>query len=182
MSVRDQLPLALRLYRLASLAAVPTLAPRFLRWRLSRGKENAARLAERYGRGEPAPAGRAADLAAWRQRRRNARRHPADRTSARQEFCRAHDVRHGDVGGARRATPAGGRGPPIRTARRAAIRRSVPRSLAARSGAVCRVRFVAQSHSHLRRTRNPDDPGQRPGVGAFVSSAGASCRKRSPRC
>ena len=49
MSVRDQLPLALRLYRLASLAAVPTLAPRFLRWRLSRGKENAARLAERYG-------------------------------------------------------------------------------------------------------------------------------------
>ena len=58
MSVRDQLPLALRLYRLASLAAVPTLAPRFLRWRLSRGKENAARLAERYGEAsQPRPAG-----------------------------------------------------------------------------------------------------------------------------
>jgi 3-deoxy-D-manno-octulosonic-acid transferase len=58
MSVRDQLPLALRLYRLASLAAVPTLAPRFLRWRLSRGKENAARLAERYGvASQPRPAG-----------------------------------------------------------------------------------------------------------------------------
>ena len=59
MSVRDQLPLALRLYRLASLAAVPTLAPRFLRWRLSRGKENAARLAERYGEASlPRPADR----------------------------------------------------------------------------------------------------------------------------
>jgi len=58
MSVRDQLPLALRLYRLASLAAVPRLAPRFLRWRLSRGKENAARLAERYGEAsQPRPPG-----------------------------------------------------------------------------------------------------------------------------
>jgi 3-deoxy-D-manno-octulosonic-acid transferase len=56
--VRDQLPLALRLYRLASLAAVPTLAPRFLRWRLKRGKENPARLAERYGQAsQPRPPG-----------------------------------------------------------------------------------------------------------------------------
>jgi 3-deoxy-D-manno-octulosonic-acid transferase len=58
MSVRDQLPLALRCYRLASLAAVPALAPRFLRWRLSRGKENAARLAERFGEASrPRPLG-----------------------------------------------------------------------------------------------------------------------------
>jgi 3-deoxy-D-manno-octulosonic-acid transferase len=58
MSVRDQLPLALRCYRLASLAAVPALAPRFLRWRLSRGKENAARLAERFGEASrPRPPG-----------------------------------------------------------------------------------------------------------------------------
>jgi 3-deoxy-D-manno-octulosonic-acid transferase len=56
--VRAQLPLALRLYRLAALAAVPTLAPRFLRWRLKRGKENPARLAERYGEAsQPRPSG-----------------------------------------------------------------------------------------------------------------------------
>jgi 3-deoxy-D-manno-octulosonic-acid transferase len=58
MSVRDQLPFALRCYRLVSLAAAPTLAPRFLRWRLSRGKENAARLAERFGEASrPRPPG-----------------------------------------------------------------------------------------------------------------------------
>ena len=58
MSVRDQLPLALRCYRLVSLAAMPTLAPRFLRWRLSRGKENAARLPERFGEASrPRPPG-----------------------------------------------------------------------------------------------------------------------------
>jgi len=56
--VRDQLPLALRCYRFASLALVPTLAPRFLRWRLERGKENAARLGERYGQAsQPRPQG-----------------------------------------------------------------------------------------------------------------------------
>jgi 3-deoxy-D-manno-octulosonic-acid transferase len=56
--VRDELPLALRLYRLASLAAVPTLAPRFLQWRLKRGKENPARLGERYGEAsQPRPPG-----------------------------------------------------------------------------------------------------------------------------
>jgi 3-deoxy-D-manno-octulosonic-acid transferase len=56
--VRDQLPLALQLYRLASLATVPTLAPRFLRWRLKRGKEDAARLGERYGEAsQPRPSG-----------------------------------------------------------------------------------------------------------------------------
>ena len=56
--MRDQLPFALQIYRLASLAAVPTLAPRFLRWRLKRGKEDAARLGERYGKAsQPRPSG-----------------------------------------------------------------------------------------------------------------------------
>ena len=56
--MRDELPPALRLYRLASLAAVPTLAPRFLQWRLKRGKENPARLGERYGQAsQPRPPG-----------------------------------------------------------------------------------------------------------------------------
>ncbi len=56
--MRDQLPLALRLYRLASQAVMPALAPRFLQWRLKRGKENPARLAERYGEASrPRPEG-----------------------------------------------------------------------------------------------------------------------------
>jgi len=56
--VRDRLPLALRFYRLASMAAAPTLAPRLLAWRVKRGKENPTRLAERYGEASlPRPAG-----------------------------------------------------------------------------------------------------------------------------
>jgi 3-deoxy-D-manno-octulosonic-acid transferase len=52
------MPLALRFYRLASMAAAPTLAPRLLTWRLKRGKENPTRLAERYGEASlPRPAG-----------------------------------------------------------------------------------------------------------------------------
>jgi 3-deoxy-D-manno-octulosonic-acid transferase len=53
----DRLPLALRVYRLASRTAAP-LAPRLLAKRLDRGKEHATRLSER--RGEPSlprPAG-----------------------------------------------------------------------------------------------------------------------------
>ncbi len=56
--MRDHLPFALRLYRLASLTVMPALAPRFLRWRLERGKENPERLDERYGQAsQPRPAG-----------------------------------------------------------------------------------------------------------------------------
>jgi len=47
--VRDRLPLALRLYRLASAAMAPPVASRILAWRLKRGKENPERLNERYG-------------------------------------------------------------------------------------------------------------------------------------
>lgn len=51
------LPLSLRVYQLACLAAAP-MAPRLLLWRLSRGKEDAARLAERRGQASrPRPAG-----------------------------------------------------------------------------------------------------------------------------
>jgi 3-deoxy-D-manno-octulosonic-acid transferase len=56
--VRDRLPLALRLYQLASAAAAAPVASRLLAWRLKRGKENPARLAERYGvAGLPRPDG-----------------------------------------------------------------------------------------------------------------------------
>jgi 3-deoxy-D-manno-octulosonic-acid transferase len=57
LSLSDRLPLALRVYRLASRTAAP-LAPRLLAKRLDRGKEHATRLSER--RGEPSlprPAG-----------------------------------------------------------------------------------------------------------------------------
>jgi 3-deoxy-D-manno-octulosonic-acid transferase len=56
--MRNRLPLALRLYRVASVAAAAPLAPRLLAWRVKRGKENPARLTERYGvTGAPRPAG-----------------------------------------------------------------------------------------------------------------------------
>ena len=56
--MRDRLPFALRCYRLASSVAAPPVAARLLAWRLKRGKENPARLGERYGRaGLPRPAG-----------------------------------------------------------------------------------------------------------------------------
>jgi 3-deoxy-D-manno-octulosonic-acid transferase len=56
--VSDRLPLALRLYQLASRAATPVAAPRLLARRLDRGKEHPERLAERRGEAsEPRPAG-----------------------------------------------------------------------------------------------------------------------------
>ncbi len=56
--MRDRLPLALRFYRLASRAAAPTVAPLQLARRVKRGKENPARLAERYGQASlPRPSG-----------------------------------------------------------------------------------------------------------------------------
>jgi 3-deoxy-D-manno-octulosonic-acid transferase len=56
--VRDRLPFALRFYRLASMAAASTIAPRLLARRVRRGKENPARLAERYGQASlPRPTG-----------------------------------------------------------------------------------------------------------------------------
>jgi 3-deoxy-D-manno-octulosonic-acid transferase len=58
LSVRDRLPLALRCYRLASMVAAPAVASQLLAWRKKRGKENPARLAERYGRASaPRPTG-----------------------------------------------------------------------------------------------------------------------------
>jgi len=56
--VPDRLPLALRLYQLASSAVTPVAAPRLLARRLDRGKEHPERLAERRGEAsELRPAG-----------------------------------------------------------------------------------------------------------------------------
>ena len=57
MSVPDRLPLGLRLYQVASIAAAPMI-PRFLMRRLKNGKENPARLSERRGEAsKPRPSG-----------------------------------------------------------------------------------------------------------------------------
>jgi 3-deoxy-D-manno-octulosonic-acid transferase len=56
--MRDRLPLALRFYRSASRAAGPVIAWPLLAWRLNRGKENPARMAERHGHASrPRPTG-----------------------------------------------------------------------------------------------------------------------------
>ena len=56
--MRDRLPLALQFYRLASLALAPPVASRLLARRVKRGKENRARLCERYGQATvPRPGG-----------------------------------------------------------------------------------------------------------------------------
>ena len=180
--MRDRLPLALRFYRLASMAAAPALAPRLLAWRLKprQGESGAPRRAVR--RGKPAAPDRSADLGPRRQRRRNALRHSPDRASAREEFRRAHDVWHRHLRRACRAALARRRPPPIHSARRTAICRPLPRSLAARSGAVRRIRPVAQSHCGLRGPRDPDDPGQRPGVGTLVSGRWRLLPRAMRRC
>jgi 3-deoxy-D-manno-octulosonic-acid transferase len=56
--VRERLPLTLRFYRLVSIAVAAPVASRLLAWRLKRGKENPARIGERYGVASlPRPAG-----------------------------------------------------------------------------------------------------------------------------
>lgn len=56
--MRDRVPLVLQLYRLASTAAAQPLATWLLTRRIQRGKEDPARLAERYGQASvPRPSG-----------------------------------------------------------------------------------------------------------------------------
>ncbi len=57
--MRDRVPLVLQLYRLASNAAAKPLASWLLTQRIKRGKEDPARIGERYGQASlPRPAGR----------------------------------------------------------------------------------------------------------------------------
>ena len=58
LTLSGRLPLALRLYRCAAAALLPAVAGPLLAWRLKHGKENPARLGERYGQAsQPRPAG-----------------------------------------------------------------------------------------------------------------------------
>ena len=72
------LPLTLHAYRLLTAAATP-LAPVLVSHRLKRGKELPARLTERYGESTSRASAGPAGLGAWRERRRTACGHPADR-------------------------------------------------------------------------------------------------------
>ena len=134
--------------------------------RSRQGTSGAARRAAR--RGDHHAAQRSADLGARRQRRRNARGGAADRAAAGAGFRRAGDFGHRHLRGAGGTAIAGRHPAPVHSARRAAFRAAFPRPLAARSRAVCRIRFVAQSHSVMRGAQNSDDPGQRPAVGTLV--------------
>ena len=139
-----------------------------LNYRLKRGKEHAARLPERRGESTIA---RPDGPLVWL--------HGASVGEMLSilpliERIRARDiavlVTSGTVtsAGIGRAAPAAGRDPSVRAARPAAIRRALPRPLAAQSRAVRRIRSVAQPDHGERRAQHSADPDQRPRVGALV--------------
>ena len=168
----DRLPLTLRAYRLLTALAVP-FADHGAR-SSPQARQGARRAAAGAARRKLHRASRrAAGLAARRQRRRDAVDPAADRPHPRARHHRAGDVGHGDRRRTGRAAVAAGRDPSIRAARRAAIRRALPRSLAARPRAVRRIRSVAQPDHGGRRARHSADPGQRPRVGALVPALAA---------
>ena len=172
-AVAERLPWTLRAYRGFASMATPLARPRAGEALAARqGAPGAARRAARRKQAR-APA-RAADLGAWRERRRDARRHPAGRGLARAQFQCAGDVRHRDVGAACRAAAAAGRDPSIHPARRAALHRALPRALAAEPRAARRVRPVAEPDHRLRGTQRSADPGERPPVGALVHALALS--------
>ena len=126
-----------------------------------------------HGRASAGPAG----VGARRERRRDALGHPADRAHPRQAssacWCTSGTVTSAE---SRRATSAAGRDPSVRAARHAALRRALPRSLAARSRAVRRIRSMAQPDHGQRGARHSADPGQRPAVRALVRALAARPR------
>ena len=166
--MRDRLPLALRLYRLAFNAAAPALAPRLLRWRLSRGKEHPARLAERYGEAtQPRPTGPLIWLHGASVGEMLAVIPLIERIRA-QNF--AVLVTSGTVTSAALAEqrlPAG------------AVHQFIPLDAPRFVGRFLdhwrpdlalfvESDLVAQSHHGVCGPRNSDDPGQRPRIGALV--------------
>ena len=92
------------------------------------------------------------------------------------DFAVLVHLRHGYVGRSRRATPAAGAIHQFVPLGHPALRRSLPRSLAARSGALRRIRPLAQPDRDQCRARHPLDPGQRPSVRALVQPLAARPR------
>ena len=178
----DRLPLALRLYRLASLAGSP-IAPQLLARRLSRGKEHPKRLRR---------APRRAELAATRTARWFGCTAPASAKCSPRcrsiERLRAQDfavlVTSGTVTSAALAD------------------QRLPKGVLHQFIPLDAPRFVRRFLDHWRpglalfvesdlwpnlilscaQAQNSDDPDQRPAVGALVSAAGGWCRARSAPC
>ena len=88
--------------------------------------------------------------------------------------------RHRRLGPAARKAAAGAGAPPIRAGRPARLDRALSRSLAAGSGALGRIRTVAQPGAGDACPRHSDDAGQWPAVGALVSALAALARADRP--
>ena len=149
-------------------SAVVPLAPALIRRRLKRGKEDPARVGERRGVSHDV---RPQGPLVWIH---GASVGEVLAAAALIERLRALNLRiladlgHGDVGGDRRQAVSRRRHPSIRAVRFAALRRALPRSLAAFAGAVHRVRSVAQSHPVERGAAAADGADQRPDVASLV--------------
>ena len=165
----NSLPMTLRVYQKLSAAVVP-LAPALIKRRLKQGKEDPARVGERRGMSRDirphgplvwihgASVGEVLAAAA------------VDREVARAQYPHPPDLGHGDLGGDRRQAVSRRHHSSICALRFPALCRALSRSLAAQSGAVHRIRFVAQSHPVERGAAFADGPDQRPDVASFVSA------------
>ena len=111
-----------------------------------------------------------------RQRRRGAGGRGADRTAARAQSAHPADLGHGDVGRDRRQAVSRRRDPSIRAVQFAALRRALPRSLAAVAGAVHRIRPVAEPDPVERGAAAADGADQRPDVATLVSALAPGLR------
>ena len=165
----NSLPMTLRVYRRLSAAVVP-LAPALIKRRLKQGKEDPARIGERRGMSRDirphgplvwihgASVGEVLAAAALIEK------------IARAQYPHPADLGHGDFGGDRRQAVSRRYHPSICALRFAALCRALSRSLAAESGAVHRVRSVAQSDPVERGAASADGADQRPDVASLVSA------------
>ena len=180
LSVPNSLPLRLAPYRLRlriRLAACVAPADQ----RLKRGKEHPERM--RNGSAGERRRGRPVRWFGY-MAQVSARCSPScsliERIRAR-DFAVLVTVRHRDFRRARRTAPAARRAASVRSARRAALCRPLPRPLAAGPRPVRRIRSVAESDLVRGRRENSDDPRQWPAVRALVQPLAAFCQARSRR-
>ena len=178
----ERLPLALRAYRLATLAGAP-LAGLLLSNRLKRGKEDPARLAERRGETQVA---RPDGPLVWMHGAsvgEVAAIIPLIERIVREGIQRPGHLRHRDLGQARRPVAAAGRHPSIRSARCAALRR---RASSITGSPISRLFTESDLWPNLilmsAARAHSADPGQRPRVGALVQSLALRARHDRARC
>ena len=163
----NSLPMTLRLYRRLSAAAVP-LAPALIKRRLKQGKEDPARVGERRGVSDDV---RPSGPLVWIH---GASVGEVLAAAALIEKLRALNLRILLTSGTVTSAAIVAKRFPADIIHQyvpyefAALRRALPRSLAAFAGAVHRVGFVAQSHSVERGAAAADGADQRPDVASLV--------------